>query len=274
MDKITEQPSLYRHLEKKTIDELTFHINKEDQKVAAAIQKALPQVNALISVIVNKLRNGGRMFYVGAGAGGRLAVLDTLELPTTYGIEKGIVNVVLAGGTENLVHAPEDQEDDVAAGWNALQELNISASDIVVGISASGSTPFVLASLSKCRQAGITIGCIVSNPSSDIAELADFPVEILTGPEFVTGSTRMKCGTAQKMIFDMISTTAMIQLGKVADNSMVNVQLVNNKIINRSAKMLMNKGGIEDYDQAKKIVIAYGSVQLALDALDPKRFGC
>ncbi len=267
MSKITEQPSLYRQLEKMTIEELTSRINKEDQKVAAAIEQVLPQINALISAVVNKLRNGGRMFYIGAGAGGRLAVLDALELPTTYGIEKGIVNVVLAGGIENLVHAPEDKEDNVTAGWNALQELNISASDIVVGISASGSTPFVLAALSRCRQAGITIGCIVSNPSSTIMTLADFPVEIITGPEFVTGSTRMKCGTAQKMIFDMISTTAMIQLGKVENNSMIDVRLVNNKIIDRSVKTLMDKTGIKNYEQIKEKLLIHGSVRQTMETL-------
>ncbi|MBS1751165.1 MAG: N-acetylmuramic acid 6-phosphate etherase [Bacteroidetes bacterium] len=270
MTRITEQPSLFRHLEKMTVEELTANINNEDKKVAIAIEKALPQLNILIKTIVEKLKSGGRMFYLGAGSGGRLSVLDVIELPTTYGIEKGLVNVILAGGLEHLIEAPEEKEDDTEAGWNALLEYKISSKDIVIGISASGTTPFVLAALKKCSENNITAGCIVSNPGSPIAAVTAIPVEVITGPEFVTGSTRMKCGTAQKMIFDMISTSTMIQLGRVEDNSMVNVLLINDKITDRAVKILMNKAGIANYDEAKNILLKNGSVKKAMDALGSK----
>ncbi|MBX3257419.1 MAG: N-acetylmuramic acid 6-phosphate etherase [Chitinophagaceae bacterium] len=270
MPRITEQPSLYRHLEKMPVEELTACINKEDKKVAIAIEKALPQINVLIKAIVEKLKAGGRMFYLGAGSGGRLSVLDAIELPTTYGIEKGKVNVILAGGLKHLIEAPEEKEDEINAGWEALQEHNISSNDIVVGISASGTTPFVLGALKQCKAHNITAGCIVSNPGSPIAAAAAIPVEVITGPEFVTGSTRMKCGTAQKMIFDMISTTTMIQLGRVEDNSMVNVLLINDKITDRAVKILMDKAAISNYDEAKAILLQHGSVKKAMDALAEK----
>jgi N-acetylmuramic acid 6-phosphate etherase len=267
MIKITEQPSHHRQLESKPIEEIASLINMEDAGVATAIKKALPEVNRLIHAIVDKLKHGGRMFYLGAGSGGRLSVLDVIELPTTFGIEKGLVNSILAGGTEHLIEAREEMEDNFSEGWERLINENVSAKDIVIGISASGTTPFVLGALEACRKNNITTGCIVSNPESPIAELADFPVEVITGPEFITGSTRMKCGTAQKMLFDMISTTAMIQLGRVEDNQMVNVMLINNKITDRAVKMLMGKTGIADYDEAKKILLEHGSVKTASDYL-------
>jgi N-acetylmuramic acid 6-phosphate etherase len=265
MIRITEQSSLYNNLEQRSIEELTAMINREDQRVPLAIEKALPQLNALIAAIVSKLKAGGRMFYLGAGSGGRLSVLDAIELPTTFGVPKGMVNVILAGGIDRLAEAPEEMEDLPDAGWEELIEHNISENDIVVGISASGTTPFVLGALTKCRAHGISTGCIVSNPDSPIAAAADIPVEVITGPEFLTGSTRMKCGSAQKMIFDMISTTVMIQLGKVKDNKMVNVLLINDKITDRAVKMLMELGQISDYDKAKELLHAKGSVQLAID---------
>lgn len=265
--RITEQPSKYRHLEKLSVEEITGYINQEDKTVAFAVEKALPQINQLIHCIVSKLKAGGRMFYLGSGSGGRLSVLDSIEMPTTYGISKGIMNVILAGGIDRLADALEEKEDDTEEGWNKLVENNISSADIVIGISASGTTPFVLASLKKCRENGIATSCIVSNPSSPIAEQADYPVEVITGTEFITGSTRMKCGTAQKMIFDIISTTTMIQLGRVEDNSMVNVQLINDKITDRAVKMLMEKSGIKDYTEAKETLLKHGSVKKALDEL-------
>lgn len=267
MIRITEQPSLYRHLEKMSVKELTAYINNEDKKVALAIEKALPQINKLITAIADKLEKGGRMFYLGAGSGGRLSVLDAIELPTTYGIPRGVVNVILAGGLEHLIEAPEEKEDDTEAGWNALKEYNISDKDIVVGISASGTTPFVLSALRQCESYNITTGCIVSNPETPIAAVAKLPVEVITGPEFVTGSTRMKCGTAQKMIFDMISTTTMIRLGRVEDNSMVNVLLINDKITDRAVKILMEKTGLTDYNEAKAVLLKHGSVKQAMDVL-------
>lgn len=270
MDRITEQPSLNRHLETKSIDELVSAINEEDKKVALAIEKALPQVSKLIHAIVEQLEAGGRMFYIGAGSGGRLSVLDVIELPTTYGLPKGIINVILAGGVDHLVEALEEKEDDTEAGWSELQNRQISNRDIVIGISASGTTPFVLEALKKCRDNGIVTGCIVSNPDSPIAAASDLPVEVITGPEFITGSTRMKCGTAQKMLFDMISTTTMIRLGRVEDNNMVHVALINDKITDRAVKMLMKNAKIEDYDRAKALLLEHGSVKKAQDSLITK----
>jgi len=267
MRRITEQASAHRHLEKKSIEEITASINKEDKIVAAAIEKVLPQLNQLIAAVVNKLKQGGRMFYLGAGSGGRLSVLDAIELPTTYGIPKGIVNVILAGGVDRLADALEQMEDDADAGWRALTQANISSSDFVIGITASGTTPFVLGALKECRKNNITTGCIVSNPDSPVAAVAQYPVEVITGPEFITGSTRMKCGTAQKMIFDIISTTAMIQLGRVEDNRMVNVLLINNKLRDRAVKMLMEKAAITEYNEAEKILLQFGSVKAAYDHL-------
>ncbi|MGV8879376.1 MAG: N-acetylmuramic acid 6-phosphate etherase [Sphingobacteriaceae bacterium] len=273
MERITEQASSHRNLEHKSISELVTAINKEDKTVALAIEKALPQVSQLIAAIVDKIEAGGRMFYVGAGSGGRLSVLDAIELPTTYGISKGVVNVVLAGGIDRLADAREEKEDDPAEGWLKLQEQDISVADIVIGVSASGITPFVLGCLKKCREAGVTTGCVVSNPQSPIAAQADFPLEVITGPEFITGSTRMKCGTAQKMLFDMISTTVMIRLGKVADNHMVNVALINDKITDRAVKMLMEKADITIYEEAKTQLLKFGSVKRTLDALSHKQNG-
>lgn len=267
MIKITEQSSVHRNLETKEIEEITLLINKEDATVATAINRALPQINMLIHAIVRTLKAGGRMFYVGAGSGGRLSVLDVIELPTTFGVEKGMVNSILAGGIEKLAEAREEMEDNYNEGWERLLAENVSDKDIVVGISASGTTPFVLGALAQCRKNNITTGCIVSNPGSPIAAEADFPVEVITGPEFITGSTRMKCGTAQKMLFDMISTTTMIQLGRVEDNQMVNVLLINDKITDRAVKMLMGKAGLEDYDEAKRILLEHGSVKNSLEFL-------
>ena len=267
MTKITEEPSVYRNLETKQVEEITSLINKEDATVSRAIKKALPQINKLIHAIVERLQAGGRMFYVGAGSGGRLSVLDIIELPTTFGVKKGLVNTILAGGVENLIDAREEMEDNILEGWQKLEANNISTADIVIGISASGTTPFVLGALAQCRRFKITTGCIVSNPGSPIAEQADFPVEVITGPEFLTGSTRMKCGTAQKMIFDMISTTTMIQLQRVEDNQMVNVLLINDKIIDRAVKMLMGKTGVGNYEEAKSLLLEYGSVKKAMDQM-------
>jgi N-acetylmuramic acid 6-phosphate etherase len=267
MEKITEQPSGYRNLEKRKVEEITAFINKEDASVATAIEVALPQINVLIQAIVKRLQQGGRMFYVGAGSGGRLSVLDIIELPTTFGVPKGMVNAILAGGMEHLVEAREEMEDNRYEGWEQLQQQQVSSADIVVGISASGTTPFVLGALERCREHEIATGCIVSNPGSPIAGFADYPVEVITGPEFITGSTRMKCGTAQKMIFDMISTTVMIQLQRVEDNQMVNVVLINDKITDRAVRMLMGKSGIEDYEHAKVLLLKHGSVKIAMDQI-------
>ena len=268
MERITEQPSQYRHLEKMSVDELITHINREDQTVALAIEKQLPQISRLITAVEMQLKAGGRMFYLGAGSGGRLSVLDKIELPNTYGIEKGVIEVILAGGEENLVLALEAMEDDEEDAWNQMQALQVSEKDFIIGISASGTTPFVLSGLKKCRENNIPCGCIVGNPDSPIAAVADFPVEVITGPEFVTGSTRMKCGTVQKMLFDMISTTVLIRMGRVEDNRMVNVRLINNKVVDRSVKMLMEKMALTDYEVAKELILKYGNVKKAMDYLN------
>jgi N-acetylmuramic acid 6-phosphate etherase len=268
MERITEQPSTYRHLEKMSVDELITHINKEDQTVALAIEKQLPQISRLITAVEMQLKAGGRMFYLGAGSGGRLSVLDKIELPNTYGIEKGVIEVILAGGEENLVLALEAMEDDEEDAWKQMQALQVSEKDFIIGISASGTTPFVLAGLQKCKENNIPCGCIVGNPGSPIAAGVDYPVEVITGPEFVTGSTRMKCGTVQKMLFDMISTTVLIRMGRVEDNRMVNVRLINNKVVDRSVKMLIEKMGLTDYEEAKELILKYGNVRKAMDHLN------
>ena len=265
MERLTEQPSKYKDLEEKSVEELIRDINREDQLVALAIQKVLPDIAALITAVEKQLKNGGRMFYLGCGSGGRLSVLDAIELPNTYGIEKGIVNVVLAGGVEHLVEALEEKEDDVEEGWETLQEAKISSADIVVGISASGTTPYVLETLKKCREHSIPCGSIVGNPDSPISTYSDYPVEVITGPEFITGSTRMKCGTVQKMLFDMISTTVMVRLGRVKGNRMVNARLTNNKLVDRSTKTLMVEMGLTDYEEAKSLILKCGNVQKAMD---------
>lgn len=239
--RLTEQPSPYDHLEKKTVAELLHDINNEDKKVPFAIEKALPDLEKLVSAIEKHLRAGGRMFYCGCGTGGRLSVLDAIELPNTYGINPEQIQCILAGGVENLVLALEEKEDDIEEGWRTLIERGVNTGDIVVGISASGTTPFVLATLKACREHGITTGSFVNNPGSPISEYSDYPVEVITGPEFVTGSTRMKSGTSQKMICDMISTTVLIRLGRVEGNRMVNARLINDKVVDRSVRMLMER---------------------------------
>lgn len=261
MKRLTEQPSKYNYLETKTVDELIANINNEDKLVALAVEKILPDLSKLISAIEKQLKNAGRMFYLGCGTGGRLSVLDAIELPNTYGIEKGVVNVVLAGGVRNLVDALEEKEDDINEGWESLLKENISLRDIVIGISASGTTPFVLAALKKCKENDIPCGSIVNNPNSPISQYSDYPIEVITGQEYVTGSTRMKCGTSQKMIFDMISTTTMIRLGRVEGNSMLNVRLINDKIVDRSVRMLLERTGLTNYDYAKEIIIKCGNVK-------------
>ncbi len=268
MIRITEQPSLYRDLETKSVEELTTGLISEYKKIALAVEKAKPQLDRLLTAVVEKVKAGGRMIYLGAGTGGRLSVLDVVELPTTYGMEDDTITSVLAGGVDKLVLALEEKEDDTEEAWMVLTEKNVSAKDIVVGISASGTTPFVLHGLKKCRENNITTCCIVNNYDSPIAMVSDFPVEIITGPEFVTGSTRMKAGTSQKMTFDMISTVVMIRLGRVQDNSMVHVQLINDKITDRAVRILMEKSGIPVYEKAREMLLRHGSVARALKALN------
>jgi N-acetylmuramic acid 6-phosphate etherase len=263
--KITEQPSHYRHLEKMPVNNVIAGINKEDKKVADAVEKALPQIERLINEVTDKMLAGGRLFYIGAGTSGRLGILDASECPPTYGVPPSLVIGIIAGGRKAITNAVEFAEDDIDKGWKDLQAHKVSKSDVVIGIASSGTTPYVIGALQKCREKGITTGSISCNPDSPLSSYAEFPVEVIVGPEFVTGSTRMKSGTAQKMVLNMISTTAMIQIGRVEDNKMVNMQLTNEKLVNRGIEMLMEKSGITDETTARQLLLKYGSVKRAID---------
>ncbi len=262
--KITEQPSKYRHLEKMTVDEILTSINNEDKTVADAVEKAIPQIRKLVTAITDKMLNGGRLFYIGAGTSGRLAVVDASECPPTYGVPPGLVVALIAGGEEAITKAIEKAEDDWEQGWKDLEENDADDNDVVIGIAASGTTPYVIGALKECKKRGIITGSITNNPGSPLAEVANFPIEVAVGPEFVTGSTRMKSGTSQKLILNMISTAIMIQLGRVEDNKMVNMQLTNEKLIDRGTKMIMDKLKVE-YRPAKELLLQHGSVKKAVD---------
>ena len=263
--KITEQSSHYRHLEKMSVAEIINNINKEDFQVAGAVEKALPQIEKLIEAVSEKMLASGRLFYIGAGTSGRLGILDASECPPTYGVPVGLVIGIIAGGEKAIINAIENAEDNMDQGWQDLQACNITDADVVIGIASSGTTPYVIGALQKCEENNIVTGSIACNPDSAVSAVADFPVEVIVGPEFVTGSTRMKSGTAQKMVLNMISTTAMIQLGRVEDNKMVNMQLTNAKIVNRGVRMLMEKTGMQDVDSAKNLLLKYKSVKKAVD---------
>lgn len=264
--KITEQPSKYRHLEKMSIEEILININDEDKTVPLAVEKAIPQIEKLVSVIADKMLAGGRLFYIGAGTSGRLAVVDASECPPTYGVPYGLVVAIIAGGDEAITKAVENAEDDPLEGWKELEVHTINDKDVVVGIAASGTTPFVIGALEECKKQGIITGSITNNPGSPLAVVADFPVEVEVGPEFVTGSTRMKSGTSQKLVLNMISTAVMIQLGRVEDNKMVNMQLTNEKLVDRGTKMIMEKIGLLDYEKAKTLLLKHGSVKKAVES--------
>jgi N-acetylmuramic acid 6-phosphate etherase len=262
---ITESESNYRHLEQMSVKELLTNINREDRTVADATEKAIPQIEPLVQVIADKMLAGGRLFYIGAGTSGRLAVVDASECPPTYGVPQGLVIAIIAGGSKAITAAVEFAEDDQEQGWPDLQEHQVNEKDVVIGIAASGTTPYVIAALKKCREYNIITGSISCNPDAPISAVVDYPIEAVVGPEFVTGSTRMKSGTAQKLILNMISTSVMIQLGRVEDNKMVNMQLTNDKLIERGVKMLMDKLQTDDYNAAKTLLLRYGSVKKSLD---------
>ena len=265
-EKITEEPSHYRHLEKMTVGELLENINQEDKTVPAAVEKAIPRIEKLAEAAADKMLMGGRMFYIGAGTSGRLGIVDASECPPTYGVPYGLVIGIIAGGEKAITTAVEFAEDDKDQGWKDLTEYNVSDKDVVIGIAASGTTPYVIGALEECRKRGIITGSISCNPDSPVSAAADFPIEIVVGPEFVTGSTRMKSGTAQKLVLNMISTSVMIQLGRVEDNKMVNMQLTNDKLIDRGTRMLMERIRISSYTTAKDLLLQYGSVKKAADA--------
>lgn len=265
--KTTEQSSNYRHLEKMTVGELLVNINKEDKSVPLAVEKAIPQIEKLTEVAADKMLMGGRMFYIGAGTSGRLGIVDASECPPTYGVPYGLVIGIIAGGEKAITTAVEFAEDDREQGWKDLQQYNVSDKDVVIGIAASGTTPYVIGALDECRKRGIVTGSISCNPDSPVSAAADFPIEVLVGPEFVTGSTRMKSGTAQKLVLNMISTSVMIQLGRVEDNKMVNMQLTNDKLVDRGTRMLMERIRLNDYEKAKELLLIHGSVKKAADSL-------
>ena len=265
MKKITEQSSNYRHLEKMSTLELLTNINKEDQTVALAVAKAIPSITPLIDDITLKMKNGGRLFYIGAGTSGRLGILDASECPPTYGVPEDWVIGLIAGGDIAIRKAVEFAEDDTTLAWKDLSAHYINTQDVVIGIAASGTTPYVVHGLKKAQENGITTGCITCNPDSPVSKYADHSIEVIVGPEFVTGSTRMKAGTAQKLVLNMISTTVMIQLGRVVDNKMVDMQLSNHKLVDRGTRMIANMLKIP-YAQAHELLLKYGSVRAALDA--------
>lgn len=267
MQKITEFPSQYDHLEQKSTSELLQIINREDQRVPVVIAGIIPQIIPLVDAITEKIRNGGRLFYIGAGTSGRLGVLDASEIAPTYGVEEELVTGIIAGGDFALRHSVEKAEDDVQQGWKDLIAFEVNSKDLVIGIAASGTTPYVLGALQQARANGITTACIVCNPGTPIAKESNFPIEVVVGPEFVTGSTRMKSGTAQKLVLNMISTSVMIRLGKVKGNRMVDMQLSNDKLYERGIKMVMTKTKT-DHDTAKSYIQKYGSIRKAIEKIE------
>lgn len=263
--KVTEQESYYRDLDKLSVHELLTDINREDQKVALAVQEVIPQIERLVIGIVGRMEQGGRLFYIGAGTSGRLGVLDASEIPPTFGISSQRVIGLIAGGDRALRNPVESAEDDESAGWKELMDYQIDTKDVVVGIAASGTTPYVIGALKNARKAGILTGTITCNPGSPMAEVADIAIEPLVGAEFVTGSTRMKSGTAQKMVLNMISTAVMIRLGRVKGNRMVNMQLTNRKLVDRGTRMIMEELDL-DYETACRLLRLHGSVREAVDS--------
>lgn len=265
MDRITEKDSNYRHLEKMSTNELLININKEDQSVPHSIKDVIPDIIPLVDLIHRKMSDGGRLFYIGAGTSGRLGIVDASECPPTFGVPHDWVIGLMAGGDSAIRKAVEFAEDDVDQGFKDLQEYLIDENDVIIGIAASGTTPYVIGALKACQENNIATACITCNPNAPIIEFSDYPIVCPVGPEFVTGSTRMKAGTAQKLILNMISTSVMIKLGRVEDNKMVDMQLSNNKLVDRGTKMIMAKTNL-DYDSANKLLLEFGSVRLALKA--------
>ncbi|MCD7976703.1 MAG: N-acetylmuramic acid 6-phosphate etherase [Tannerellaceae bacterium] len=264
-EKITEQSSLYDDLEKKSVKEILTDINQEDQKVALAVEKTIPQIEKLVSLIIPRMEKGGRIFYLGAGTSGRLGVLDASEIPPTYGMPNTLVIGLIAGGDVALRNPVENAEDNMEAGWQDLERHGVNEKDTVIGIAASGTTPYVIGALRQARNKGILTASISSNPDSPMAQEADIAIEMIVGPEYVTGSSRMKSGTGQKLVLNMITTTTMIKLGRVKGNRMVNMQLTNAKLMDRGTRMIAEELDLP-YDQAKNLLLLHGSVKKAMDA--------
>lgn len=265
MNRVTEQESNYKHIEKMSVLEVLQGINNEDKQVAFAVEKSLPQIAKLTTAVADKMKKGGRLFYIGAGTSGRLGVVDASECPPTYGVPFDWVVGIIAGGDTAIRKAVENAEDDVAQAWKDLQEFNINEKDCLVGLAASGTTPYVVGGLNIARKHGILTGCIVCNEGGPIVAGSDFPVEVVVGPEFITGSTRMKSGTAQKLVLNMLSTAVMVQLGRVVGNKMVDMQLTNHKLVDRGTLMIADELKI-NYEDAAELLSKYGSVRKAVEA--------
>ena len=262
---VTEQPSLHTNLDKKSVGQLLMEMNEEDQKVALAVHKAIPQIEELVEKIVERMNRGGRIFYVGAGTSGRLGVLDASEIPPTFGMPPHLVIGLIAGGEKALRNPVENAEDDLTKAWEELESYQINATDAVIGIAASGTTPYVVGALRNAKANGVLTASIACNPDSPIAREADIRIEVIVGPEFVTGSTRLKSGTAEKLVLNMISTVTMLKLGRVKGNKMVNMQLSNAKLVDRGTRMLMEELDL-DYEHAKNALLVHGSVKKVLEA--------
>jgi N-acetylmuramic acid 6-phosphate etherase len=262
--KTTEQASKYEHLEKMSVNELLTHINTEDKTVPLAVEKALPNIEVLIEQIITKMKIGGRLFYIGAGTSGRLGVVDASECPPTFGVDFDTVIGIIAGGDTAIRKAVEFAEDDKEQAWKDLQAWKINENDVVIGIAASGTTPYVIGGLQKCNENNIITGSISCNAQSPLSQTAKYPIDVIVGPEFVTGSSRMKAGTAQKLVLNMISTSTMIALGKVKGNKMVDMQLSNDKLIDRGIRMIMDEIPVS-YEIGTKLLQEYGSVRKAVD---------
>ncbi len=263
----TEEPSVYDDLEKMSTFDLLSNMNAEDKTVPYAIEKVIPSIQKLVDVIYEKMSNGGRLFYIGAGTSGRLGVLDASECPPTYGVDDNWVIGLIAGGDTALRKAVENAEDDTTLAWRDLQKFNINEDDVLIGIAASGTTPYVIGGVKKARQKNIVTGCITCNESSPLSMAVDYPIELVVGPEFVTGSTRMKAGTAQKLALNMISTTVMIKLGRVKGNKMIDMQLSNKKLVNRGIRMIMNELNVDEIT-ATDLLLEHKSVRKAIDAFN------
>lgn len=265
--RITEEASKYRHLETWSMGDLLSAMNKEDKTVPEAVERCLPAIQAFVEAAADRMLAGGRLFYVGAGTSGRLGILDAAECPPTFGVPPTLIIGSIAGGPKAIQQAVENAEDDPQQAWADLSMYEPRSPDVLLGIAASGSTPYVIGALNKAREMGLLTGSLSCNPGSPISSCSEFPIECVVGPEFITGSTRMKSGTAQKLILNMISTSLMIALGRVEDNKMVNMQLTNQKLIDRGTKMIMEKTGLTEYEHAKRALLKYGSVKNAMQSI-------
>jgi len=261
----TESSSLYDRLDAMSIHDLLVNMNKEDKGVPYAVEKVIPAIEKLVEVIVKRMKEGGRLFYIGAGTSGRLGILDASEIPPTYGVSHGKVIGLIAGGDTAIRKAVENAEDDAQQAWKDLEQFSINQNDVLVGIAASGRTPYVIGGVKEARANGIQTGCITCNAGSELAKHVDFPIEVVVGPEFVTGSTRMKAGTAQKLVLNMITTSTMIRLGHVVGNKMVDMQLTNKKLVNRGAQMIVDELGVS-LEEAESLLKQFGSVRKAVDS--------